>query len=84
MRFVYPEFLWALSLLIVPVIIHLFSFRRYKTLYFSSLQFIQHVERQNKSTQKLKNLLILMLDMIGDIQNQLKTRIISSRKFSTD
>lgn len=64
MRFVYPEFLWALSLLIVPVIIHLFSFRRYKTLYFSSLQFVQHVEQQNKSTQKLKNLLILICRLL--------------------
>lgn len=64
MRFVYPEFLWALLLLIVPVIIHLFSFRRYKTLYFSSLQFVQHVEQQNKSTQKLKNLLILICRLL--------------------
>lgn len=64
MRFVYPEFLWALSLLIVPVLIHLFSFRRYKTLYFSSLQFVQHVEQQNKSAQKLKNLLILMCRLL--------------------
>lgn len=64
MRFVYPEFLWALLLLIIPVIIHLFSFRRYKTLYFSSLQFVQHVEQQNKSTQKLKNLLILICRLL--------------------
>lgn len=64
MRFVYPEFLWALSLLIVPVLIHLFSFRRYKTLYFSSLQFVQHVEQQNKSAQKLKNLLILICRLL--------------------
>lgn len=64
MRFVYPEFLWALSLLIVPILIHLFSFRKYKTLYFSSLQFIQHVEQQNKSTQKLKNLLILICRLL--------------------
>jgi hypothetical protein len=59
MRFVYPEFLWALLALVIPVIIHLFNFRRYKTLYFSSLQFIKHVEQRSKSTQKLKNLLVL-------------------------
>lgn len=64
MRFVYPEFLWALSLLSVPVLIHLFSFRRYKTLYFSSLEFVQHVEQQNKSAQKLKNLLILICRLL--------------------
>lgn len=65
MSFVYPEFLWALSLLIVPIIIHLFSFRKYKTLYFSSLQFIHHIEKQNKSTQKLKNLLILICRLLA-------------------
>lgn len=64
MRFVHPEFLWALSLLIVPIIIHLFSFRRYKTIYFSSLQFVQQVEQENKSTQKLKNLLILICRLL--------------------
>lgn len=64
MRFVYPEFLWALSLLIVPVLIHLFSFRRYKILYFSSLQFVQHVEQRNKSAQKLKNLLVLICRLL--------------------
>lgn len=60
MRFVYPEFLWALLALVIPIVIHLFNFRRYKTLYFSSLQFIQQVEQRSKSTQKLKNILILI------------------------
>lgn len=65
MNFVYPEFLWALTALIVPIIIHLFNFRKYKTLYFSSLQFIQHIEQRSKSTQKLKNLLILLLRLFA-------------------
>ena len=65
MNFVYPEFLWALTALAVPIIIHLFNFRKYKTLYFSSLQFIQHVEQRSKSTQKLKNLIVLLLRMLA-------------------
>jgi len=64
MKFVYPEFLWGLTLLIVPIIIHLFSFKRYKTLYFSSLQFIQQVEQKNRSTQKIKNLLVLICRLL--------------------
>lgn len=59
MNFLYPEFLWALTALAIPVAIHLFNFKRYKTLYFSSLKFIKHVEQQTKSTQKLKHILIL-------------------------
>lgn len=64
MRFVYPEFLWAFSVLAVPVIIHLFNFRRYKTLYFSSLQFLKFVDQQTRSTQKLKHYLVLALRLL--------------------
>ncbi len=60
MKFVYPAFLWALLALAIPVIIHLFNFRKYKTLYFSSLKFIQYVDQQTRSTQKLKHLLVLL------------------------
>lgn len=65
MNFVYPEFLWALFALAIPVIIHLFNFRKYKTLYFSSLKFIKHVDQQTRSTQKLKHLLVLALRLLA-------------------
>jgi hypothetical protein len=61
MRFVYPEFLWGLLTLAVPIIIHLFNFRRYKTLYFSSLTFLQQIDQETKSTQRLKHLLVLII-----------------------
>lgn len=60
MKFFHHEFLWTLSFLIIPIIIHLFNFKRHKTLYFSSLSFIKHVDQQTKSTKKLKHLLILL------------------------
>lgn len=65
MRFVYPEFLYAFLLLAVPIIIHLFNFKRYKVVYFSSLQFLRKVDEQTKSTQKLKHLLILILRLMA-------------------
>ena len=60
MKFVYPEFLWAFGVLLIPVIIHLFNFRKYKVLYFSSLKFLQFVDQKTRSTQKLKHLLVLL------------------------
>jgi len=60
MRFVYPDFLWALLLLIIPIIIHLYNFRKYKTLYFSSLTFLKKVELENQATKNLKHWLILI------------------------
>jgi hypothetical protein len=65
MKFVYPEFLWALLALLIPVIIHLFNFRRYKTLYFSSLKFLRFVDQQTRSTQKLKHLIVLILRLLA-------------------
>jgi hypothetical protein len=51
--------------LAIPIIIHLFNFRKYKTLYFSSLKFIKHVDQQTRSTQKLKHLLILFIRLLA-------------------
>ncbi|MCO4813268.1 MAG: BatA domain-containing protein [Flavobacteriales bacterium] len=59
MQFVYPQFLWALLALIIPIVIHLFNFKRYKTLYFSSLSFIKQVDQKTKSTKSIKHYLIL-------------------------
>ena len=65
MKFVYPEFLWGLTALAIPIIIHLFHFRRYKTLYFSSLKFLQYLDQQQKSVRKLKHWIILALRMLA-------------------
>jgi hypothetical protein len=67
MKFVYPEFLWALTAISIPIIIHLFHFRRYKTLYFSSLKFLQYLDRQKKSVRTLKHWIILALRILAII-----------------
>lgn len=60
MSFVYPNFLWALLLLIVPIIIHLFNFRKYKTIYFSKVSFLNEIVEDSKSGNRLKELLVLL------------------------
>ncbi len=65
MKFEYPGFLFGLLLLVIPIIIHLFNFRRYKILYFSSLQFLKQVDEETKSTQKLKHLLVLISRLLA-------------------
>ena len=65
MSFLYPSFLWALLALIIPVIIHLFYFRRYKTVYFTNLRFLKEVKEQTNSWQRLRNLLVLMARMLA-------------------
>ncbi|PWH87153.1 BatA domain-containing protein [Brumimicrobium oceani] len=65
MNFVYPNILYLLLLLIIPIIIHLFNFRRYKKLYFSSLQFIKKVEKETNATKNLRHYLVLACRMLA-------------------
>lgn len=59
--FKHPEFLWFLFAIAIPIIIHLFSFRKYKKVYFHNIQFIKNIQiEQNSTKSKLKELLILM------------------------
>ena len=60
MKWVYPEFLFALLVLVIPILIHLFHFRKYKTIYFTSIAFVKSVEQQQKNPRKIKHLLILI------------------------
>lgn len=60
MVFVYPSFLWALATLTVPIILHLFNFRRYKKVYFTNVRFLRELQIESKSRSRLKQLLILL------------------------
>lgn len=59
MHFLYPAFLFALAALAIPVIIHLFNFRRYQKVYFSNVQFLKEIQEQQASRRNLKERLIL-------------------------
>lgn len=60
MNFLFPAFLAALGVVLIPILLHLFHLRRFKTFYFSNLAFIKKLEVSSKSARKLKNLLILI------------------------
>jgi hypothetical protein len=59
MHFTSPLFLFALLSLAIPVIIHLFNFRRYQKVYFSNVQFLKEIQEQQASRRNLKERLIL-------------------------
>lgn len=52
-------FFWFLLFLTVPIIVHLFNFRRAKKLWFTNVKFIRKVSTETKSKTRLKHLLIL-------------------------
>ena len=60
MQFTYPTFLFALATLAIPIIIHLFYFRRFKTVYFTNVRFLREVKEESSSRRKLRNLLVLL------------------------
>ena len=52
--------IWLLVLLLgIPILVHLFSFRKVKKIYFSNIKFINSSVSSAKSRTKLKHLLIL-------------------------
>ncbi|MEX2596340.1 MAG: BatA domain-containing protein [Salibacteraceae bacterium] len=60
MVFSSPSILWALGLLSIPIIIHLFQFRRYKKLYFSDVSLLKEIKAKSQTKNELKHLLILL------------------------
>lgn len=65
MNFVHPWFLTALTALAIPVIIHLFSFRRYKRVFFPNVRFLKELKEETRSYQRLKHLLILLMRLLA-------------------
>ena len=60
MHFVFPTFLYALIALSIPIIIHLFYFRKYKKLYFPDIRFLKKLQEQKSNINQLKQRLILL------------------------
>src|ERR1700753_1071290 len=65
MHFLYPAFLFALATLAIPVLIHLFNFRRYQKVYFSNVQFLKEIQEQQSSRRNLKERLILAARLLA-------------------
>jgi hypothetical protein len=59
MTFLYPAFLWALTALSIPVIIHLFNFRKTTRIYFSNTRFLKQIKDATTAKRRLKHYLIL-------------------------
>ncbi|MDO1500654.1 BatA domain-containing protein [Winogradskyella maritima] len=59
MQFKHPELLWALLLLLIPIIIHLFQLRRFQKVAFTNVKFLQNVVQQTRKSSQIKKWLIL-------------------------
>ena len=59
MIFTNPQFLWGLLALLIPIVIHLFNFRKYKRVYFTNTRFLDSVIQEKRKIKNLKQILIL-------------------------
>jgi len=64
-NFLYPNFLFALFAIAIPIIIHFFNFRKYKTIYFSNVKYLQNIKQENQSKNNLKHLLTLLARILA-------------------
>lgn len=67
MTFLYPGFLFALAAVAIPVLIHLFNFRRFKKIWFSNVRFLKNIEIQTSSSRNLRRLLVLAARVLAVI-----------------
>jgi hypothetical protein len=65
MQFTNPLFLFGICAIAIPILIHLFNFRRYKTTYFSNVKLLQEILKKTKRESQLQHLIVLFLRILG-------------------
>ncbi|MCF6167858.1 BatA domain-containing protein [Lutibacter sp.] len=64
MHFKHPEILYALLLLIIPIIVHLFQLQRFVKVPFTNVQFLKNIEQQTRKSTRLKKWVILITRLL--------------------
>ncbi|NHF59175.1 hypothetical protein FK220_007480 [Flavobacteriaceae bacterium TP-CH-4] len=64
MQFKYPELLWALLLLLIPIFIHLFQLRKFQKTPFTNVKFLKKVVAESRRSNTLKKWLLLLTRLL--------------------
>ena len=64
MQFKHPDLLYALFLLVIPLIVHLFQLRKFRTEKFTNVKFLKKAIRQTRKSSQLKKWLVLFTRML--------------------
>ena len=64
MQFKHPELLYALFLLLIPIIIHLFQFRKFQKEAFTNVALLKQVILQTRKSSQLKKWLTLLVRLL--------------------
>ena len=60
MQFRHPELLYGLFLVLIPILVHLFQFRKFKREQFTNVAFLKQLELQTRKSNSIKKWLILL------------------------
>lgn len=67
MQFANPNYLWALSAILIPIIVHIFQFRKLKNTYFTNVDLLKELNVERRKVSRLKQLIILCLRILAII-----------------
>lgn len=57
--FLHPQYLWAWAFVLVPILLHLFDWKRYKTVYFPHVAALRQARQRQEKQRRLRRRLIL-------------------------
>ncbi|WP_194768371.1 vWA domain-containing protein [Tamlana sp. I1] len=64
MQFKHPELLYALFLLLIPIIVHLFQLRKFKREAFTNVAFLKEATLQTRKSSQIKKWLVLLTRLL--------------------
>src|SRR5690606_32057518 len=64
MYFKYPQILYFLFLLVIPVIVHLFQLRKFQKEYFTNVKFLKELDIKTRKSSQLKKWLLLFTRLL--------------------
>ena len=65
MLFSHPAFLWGLLAVVIPIVVHLFNFRRYRKVYFSNVERLRELHTEQRRRSTLRQWLVLALRVLA-------------------
>lgn len=65
MQFLNPYFLIGLVAIAIPILIHLFHFRKYKKVYFSNVSLLKSIQETQRKKERLKHRLVLLFRILA-------------------
>ena len=64
MEFTHPYIFYFLLSLLIPIIIHLFNFRKRRVIHFSNISLLKRIETEYKSKKNIRRIIILLTRLI--------------------